>query len=230
MAYYPISLRLDGCRCVAIGGGAVAERKVAGLLAAGGCVTVVAPEVSAGLAALVRAGSITHHPREFQPGDLRGAVLAVAATDDVGVQRAVAAEAEAERILLNVVDTPELCTFIIPAVAQRGLLTVAVSTGGASPALARRMREEIEERLGPEHAVFTQILERLRQRLSPGPTRQRLFGELVNSPVLEWLRHGRLADVNQLLGRLAGGGCTLTDLGITAEETSEARAKGANGP
>lgn len=230
MGYYPINLRLDGRPCIVIGGGAIAEQKVATLLAAQGRVTVVAPELTPGLAALAKAGSIVHYPRPYQAGDLSGVFLAVAATDRIDVQRAAAAEAEAEGVLLNVVDTPELCTFIVPAVARQGPLTVAVSTGGASPALARRVRDEIAQWLGPEHSLFVRILERLRQRLAAGAGRQRLFGDLVHSPVLDWLRQGRLADVDRLLGGLAGEGCTLTDLGITDAEAAEARAKGADGP
>jgi precorrin-2 dehydrogenase/sirohydrochlorin ferrochelatase len=214
MGYYPIALRLEGRACVVIGGGEVAARKTEALLAAGGRVTVVAPELTEQLAALAETHEIVHHARPFCSGDLSGAFLAVAATDDRAVQRAIALEADHEHVLLNVVDVPALCTFILPAVLQRGSVTVAISTGGASPALARKLRETLSREIGDEYAVFADVLARLRARLAPSPNRRDVFEQLIDSPLLSWLREGRLREVDRLLADVVGDDCSLAGLGV----------------
>jgi precorrin-2 dehydrogenase/sirohydrochlorin ferrochelatase len=214
MGYYPIALRLDGRTCVVIGGGEVAARKVEALLAAGGRVTVVAPELTDRLAALAETHEIVHHARLYRSGDLSGAFLAVAATDDRAVQRAIASEAEQEHALLNVVDVPTLCSFFLPAVVQRGKVSVAISTGGASPALARKLRETLSRQIGDEYAVFADVLARLRARLAPSRNRREVFEQLVDSPALSWLREGRFQDVDRLLADIVGADCSLAELGV----------------
>lgn len=139
--YYPVYLDIARRRCVVIGAGPVAERKVRQLLAAGADVTLVSPEATPELRRSAEAGRLRWIERGYAEGDLAGAFLAIAATDDTEVNRAVSAEAERERALLNVVDVPSLCTFVAPAIVERGPVTVAISTGGASPALARKIRE-----------------------------------------------------------------------------------------
>jgi len=131
--YYPAFLDLAGRRCVVVGGGEVAERKVEMLLACGAEVTVVSPQMTARLAFLSRQGSIHHEKREFFPSCLEGAFLVIGATDDEAVNRAVWREGERRRLLVNVVDAPELCNFIAPAVFQQGDLLISVSTSGKSP-------------------------------------------------------------------------------------------------
>jgi len=226
----PINLRLDGRPCVVIGGGEAAERKVGFLLAAGARVTVIAPEITEGLAALAETHEIVHLERGTQPGDLRGAFLAVAASDDPSLQRAVAAEAEAERVLLNVVDVPRLCTFTFPAVHRQGAVTIAVSSGGASPGLAGRIRDDLIRHIGPEHATFALILGRVRERLEPGAVRRGVLRELLASPVLEWLRQGRIEDIDELLAEIGGRGCSLTALGFSEREWGGRGSEGGNGP
>jgi len=137
VALFPLFVELEGRPCVVLGGGAVAERKVEGLLAAGAVVTVVSPALSPALATLASAGRIAHVARSYTHGDLRGAALAFAATDDGGVNAAVALEGRARGVWVNAADDPAHCDAILPAVVRRGAVTVAVSTGGASPALAR---------------------------------------------------------------------------------------------
>jgi precorrin-2 dehydrogenase/sirohydrochlorin ferrochelatase len=217
MAYYPIALRLEGRACVVIGGGEVAARKLDTLLAAGARVTVVAPELNERLVALADTHEIVHHARAYRSGDLSGAFLAIAATDDPTVQRAIAAEADQAHVLLNVVDVPALCTFIVPAVVQRGSVTVAVSTGGASPALARKLRETLSLHtlhIGDEYAVFADLLARLRARLAPNAKRREVFEQLIDSPALSLLRERRFEDVDRLLGDIVGDGCSLAGLGV----------------
>ena len=142
--YYPVFLDLSGRRCVVIGGGEVAERKVHGLIEAGGDVTLVSPSATVGLQHLVSGGKVRWAERGYEPGDLAGAFLAIAATDDEQVNRRVHEEARRERALLNVVDVTPLCDFIAPSVVERGPVTVAISTSGTSPALARKLREAME--------------------------------------------------------------------------------------
>ena len=164
---HPIVVSLDGEPVVVVGGGPVAERKVAGLLEAGARVTVVSPEVTAAIDAWHGEGRIALELRPYRAGDLEGARLAYAATDDDSVSRAVRAEADQRRVWLNVADVPDLCDFYVPAVVRRGDLTVAVTTGGGSPGLARRIREWLDGQLGPELTSLTERLSALRERWRP---------------------------------------------------------------
>jgi precorrin-2 dehydrogenase/sirohydrochlorin ferrochelatase len=148
---HPVFLDLAGEPVVVVGAGAVAERKIAALLESGARVTVIAPKATPRLLALAEGGEVRLLARPYGPGDLAGCRLAYVATDDPEVSRAVRAEATALGVWLNVADQPELCGFIAPAVVRRGDLTLAVSTGGASPALARWIRERLEADFGPEY-------------------------------------------------------------------------------
>lgn len=150
MALYPLFLELQSRSCLIIGGGEIASRKAAALLKCGAHVKVIAPELSSGLKKLAKAGRVSWRKRRFRPADLAGMELAVAATDDSAINRLASREARRRKIWINVVDQPELCTFILPAVVRRGRLVLAVSTGGASPALAKWIRKDLETRYGPE--------------------------------------------------------------------------------
>ena len=143
MAYYPLCLEMAGRPCLVVGGGPVAERKVAGLLDAGAWLTVVSPTATEALYAWARADRIRLVEREYAAADLAGHSVVFVATDDGRVNAAVARDARAAGVLINAADDPAHCDFILPAVVRRGDLTVAVSTGGASPALARTVRDEI---------------------------------------------------------------------------------------
>ena len=142
--YYPVYLDLQGKGCIVIGAGVVAERKARQLLAAGASVTLVSPQATKALRQQAQEGRLTWLPRPYRQGDLAGMFLAIAATDDEAVNRQVHHEAAQEKVLLNVTDVPTLCDFIAPAVVERGPVTVAISTSGVSPALARRLRELME--------------------------------------------------------------------------------------
>ncbi len=165
MGYYPAFLELTGRRCLVVGGGPVAERRVDGLLAAGATVTVVSPTLTAALAAHAAAGRITHERRGYRPGDVAGFDLAFAATDTGDVNGAVAAEARRHGVWVNAADDPARCTFILPALVRRGDLTVAVATGGTSPALARAIRDELEAHLTAEYATLAEIAAEVRREL-----------------------------------------------------------------
>jgi len=195
MRYYPVYLDLRGRRCVVVGGGDVAERKVEGLLEAGAQVTVIAPEVAPRLRVWAEAGHILHIPRRYEAGDLAGAFLVISATDELVVNEQVWQEATARNIPVNVVDDPARCTFIAPAIVRRGDLTVAISTGGKAPALAVRLRQRLERALGDEYARFLELAGALRAPLAECypdfEERKTKWYRLVDSEVLELLRAGQ---------------------------------------
>jgi precorrin-2 dehydrogenase/sirohydrochlorin ferrochelatase len=165
MGYYPVLLDLAGRRCVMVGGGIIAGRRVDGLLTAGARVTVISPRLTRTLAAMAAEGRIDHEAREYRDGDLDGADLAFVATDAGEVNAAVAREARARGVWINAADDPARCTFILPALVRRGDLTVAVATGGSSPALARAIREELETYLTDDYATLAAIAAEVRREV-----------------------------------------------------------------
>ena len=208
--FYPAFLDLRGRRAVVVGGGAVAEQKVTGLLDAGARVTVVGPIVSPRLAKLAIAGSIALASRPYRPGDLAGAFLAIAATDDRAVNRAVWAEAESRGVLLNAVDDPAHCSFIAPAIHRAGDVAIAVSTAGKSPALAVRLRERIGRLVGPEYGTLLGLLGEVRaelaRRVPDAPARTRLWYRIVDSDAIEFVRRGDLAGARRSIADLVQAG------------------------
>ena len=163
--YYPVSLDVSGKRCVVVGGGDVALRKVNVLLEHEAIVQVISPELCPELEDLFIAGRIIAAKRPYADGDLAGAFVVISATDDVEANRKVAAEAEKLGVLINVVDTPNLSNFIVPSHLRRGDLTVAVSTGGRSPALAHRIKEELENIFGDDYAALLALVGQVRSEL-----------------------------------------------------------------
>jgi siroheme synthase-like protein len=156
--FYIACLRLQGRRCLVVGGGEVGLEKVEGLLACDADVTLVAPEAVPELEALADEGSLTWERREYRAGDLEGCLIAIAATADTDVNIGVYEDAERRAMLVNVVDVPPLCNFILPAIVRTGPLAVAISTAGASPALAKRMKREIAELFGEPYADLAVLL------------------------------------------------------------------------
>ncbi len=164
-AYYPAFLNLEGKLCVVIGGGRVAERKIKSLLECGARVRVISPEATAGIEKLSEEGKLILEKRIYQKGDLEGAWLVVAATSDPRVQKGVFEEAESRRIFCNVVDVPEKCSFIVPSVIRRGELCIAISTSGASPALARRIRERLEKEFDSSWESHVKLMKHIRKEV-----------------------------------------------------------------
>ena len=156
--HYPVYLNLTGKKCLVFGGGPIAEDKIAKLQSTGAQVTIVSPTVTPNLQALAHRGDFQWQPREYQAGDMEGAFLSIAATNDRQVNHEIFQEAERLGVLINVVDGPEQCTFIAPAVVRRGQVTLAISTGGASPALARKLREALTEDAVLEWADLARVL------------------------------------------------------------------------
>jgi siroheme synthase-like protein len=190
---YPAILLLDGRLAVVIGGGPVSERKVRTLREAGAKVRLVSETVTPRLRDLAESGEIELVERRYAGGDLEGAVVAVAATDDEEVNRGVYAEATAAGIPVNVVDNTALCTFIAPSIVRQGDLVVAISTGGAAPALAVRIRERLEREFGEEYARFLALTAELRETVElPGDQddRAKAWYRVIDSDVLDLVRAG----------------------------------------
>lgn len=206
MTFYPVLLNLRGRRAVVIGGGAVAEQKVSGLLAAGAHVTVVSAETTTALSELAAGNRIDLRRRPYRTGDLAGAWLAIAATDDRAVNASVWAEAERAGIALNAVDDLEHCSFIAPAIHREGDITVAVSTSGKSPALAARLRRRIASLVGAAEARFCALLGELRPEVTalvPNPRdRTALWYRIVDSDAIEFVRRGDIAGARRRVEEL----------------------------
>jgi precorrin-2 dehydrogenase/sirohydrochlorin ferrochelatase len=161
--FYIACLKLTGRRCLVVGGGAVGLEKVEGLLACGADATLIAPDAVRELREYAGEGSISFEQREYGgPADLEGVFMAIAATDDTEVNIAVFRDAERRAMLVNVVDVPPLCNFILPAIVRTGPLAIAISTAGASPALAKRMKREIERQFGEPYARLAVLLNEAR--------------------------------------------------------------------
>jgi len=203
--FYIACLRLDGRRCLVVGGGEVGLEKVEGLLACGADVTLVAPTAVAELEALAREGSIRWEQRAYEPADLEGSFLAIASTDDTDVNIRVYEEAEARAMLVNVVDVPPLCNFILPAIVRTGPLAIAISTAGASPALAKRIKREIEGQFGEPYARLAVLLNEVRGwakgTLPTYQDRKEFFEGIVNGDPapIELLRAGDAGAVRDLI-------------------------------
>lgn len=213
MNYYPIFLDISGKPCTVVGGGEVAYRKVVRLLSCGASVSVVARDLTAALAALRDAGQISHIVGEYSPAVIEGAVLVIGATDSPSTNEAVFRDCRERGVMVNIVDAPALCDFIVPAVFTRGDLVIAVSTGGKSPALARMIRDELEGRYGDEYAVLLHIMGELRGRIlargwHPDENRE-MFMALVQSPILEKIRQSRWEEVEDMVKNLTGEEITL---------------------
>ncbi|HET6516479.1 MAG TPA: bifunctional precorrin-2 dehydrogenase/sirohydrochlorin ferrochelatase [Thermodesulfovibrionales bacterium] len=161
---YPLFLDLTGKECIIVGGGKVAERKCSTLLKTGAAVTVISPDLTVTLGKYKDKGLVLHKQRLYRKGDIETAFLVIAATDSQETNRRVADDATVAGKLLNVVDTPSLCNCIMPSVVRRGLLTIAISTSGASPAMAKAIRKEIEELYGPEFARYLKAVKMVRDK------------------------------------------------------------------
>jgi len=203
--FYIACLRLKGRRALVVGGGEVGLEKVEGLLACDADVTVVAPRAEHALQQLAAEGSIVWHQRAYEAADLDGCLIAIAATDDTDVNIDVFNDAEARAMLVNVVDVPPLCNFILPAIVRTGPLAVAISTAGASPALAKRMKREIAELFGEPYATLAVLLNDARGwakgTLPTYQDRKQFFEEIVNGQPdpIALLRAGDVQAVKDLI-------------------------------
>jgi precorrin-2 dehydrogenase/sirohydrochlorin ferrochelatase len=193
MKLFPMFLKLEGRRCLVVGAGSIAESKIAGLVDTGSEVVVVAPEATAAIQELTKAEKMEWRKREFRDADLDGMFLVVAATSSPELHERIFQEARVRDVLCNIVDVPQLCDFYYPAVVQRGDLQIAVSTAGQSPALAQRLRRELESQFAPEYAEWLMELGRARDqmmavRMSADERKQRLHALVTAEAFEEFLR------------------------------------------
>jgi precorrin-2 dehydrogenase/sirohydrochlorin ferrochelatase len=191
--FFPVFLNLKNKLCIVIGGGKVAERKVENLLTSQAKVKVISPEVTLKLKKLAEEGKIEWERRVYKKGDLDSAWLVIAATDNPEIQKEIFKEAEEKRIFCNVVDVPELCSFIVPSTIRRGLLTIAISTSGVNPAVARRLRETLEEIIGEEYVLYVELMKDLRKQilnlnLSPEEKEEKLQ-KLALAPIPRYIKY-----------------------------------------
>jgi precorrin-2 dehydrogenase/sirohydrochlorin ferrochelatase len=189
--FYPLLIDLGDRPVLVVGGGVVAERKVDSLVEAGANVTVVAPHLTERLQTLADAKSIHVHRRRFEVSDLEGMQFVITATDEKHTQEAVAAAARDRNVLVNTVDTPALCDFIVPAVIRRGDVVVAISTSGRSPALSAALRAKLEGIVTPDTGRAARILGEIRkevhERFAQPDQRKDAFEQIVNSGILDWI-------------------------------------------
>lgn len=208
MRYYPLFLDISQRLCVVVGGGNVAERKVERLLECGAHVEVVGKRLTPALAALAAGGRIVHHDTDYEEALIRGAFLVIGATDSDAVNGRIAADARALGIPVNIVDEPARCDFILPSLIEQGDLTIAVSTGGKSPALAKKLRMELEAAYGREYAILLRIMGELREKIIAGgrssAENRELFEAVVSSRILDHIRAGRWQEVKFLIRELTG--------------------------
>src|SRR5688572_13044988 len=205
--FYIACLKLTGRKCLVVGGGDIGLEKVEGLLACDGDVQVVAPEACEEIRSLAEEGSIEWVKRAYEPADLEGKFMVIAATNDSEINIGVYYDAERRAMLANVVDVPPLCNFILPAIVRTGPLAIAISTAGASPALAKRMKREISELFGDDYARLAVILNDVRgwakSTLPTYQDRKEFFEGIVNGepdPV-ELVREGREGELLALIER-----------------------------
>jgi len=206
--FYPVFLKLQGKKCVIVGAGEVAERKAERLLECGAEVSVIGREPTPGLRKLAQEGRLEHVYADYDETLIKGAYLVISATDDRAVNEAVSNAAGREDILVNVVDDPQLCDFILPSIVQKGALQIAISTGGTSPALARKVRIDLDRDFGNEYALFLELLGELRKRVlekgRPSSENKKIFEAVVNSEVLDLIREKKWNEARAVIRDLTG--------------------------
>jgi precorrin-2 dehydrogenase/sirohydrochlorin ferrochelatase len=208
MRYYPVFLDLRGKNCLVVGGGQVAWRKIKRLLSCGARVFVVARKLLPRLEEAVKKGQVRYLGAEYKSEYLKDIFLLIGATDDEVLNRRLSQEANAANILCNIVDQPEKCNFIVPSVVERGDLIIAISTSGKSPALAKKLRLELERQFGEEYAVFLELLGKVRERLKAQvkgqKRRQEMLEKLVYSELLKEIKNKNWEKVQKLFKEILG--------------------------
>ncbi|MCD6562107.1 MAG: bifunctional precorrin-2 dehydrogenase/sirohydrochlorin ferrochelatase [Deltaproteobacteria bacterium] len=206
MKYYPVFLALEGKNALVVGGGKVARRKVETLVEYGALVQIISMELTDGLKKLVEDGKIIHLGTKFEDHLMDGIFLVIAATDDHEFNHKISESARRKGLLINAVDQPADCDFIVPSIVKRGDLQIAISTSGKSPALAKKIRKELETQFGDEYESFLYLMGRLRKEILkkeyPQDENMRIFQEIVNSGILTALTKKNMDDVELILKRI----------------------------
>ena len=200
MNYYPINLKIEGKNCIVVGGGKVAERKAKTLLVANAKVTLIAPQVTLGLAKMATENEITIIARPYRQGDLQDCWLVICATNEEQINQLIANHAKQQQILVNVVDDPDVGNFVIPAQIARKDLLLTVSTGGKSPAFAKLMRQDLAQCYGPEYGEYLEFFDKLRQRIQQRvmsvEQRENIWAT-ITTEILQLLREGKYAEAEE---------------------------------
>ncbi len=206
-AYYPLHLSIAGKKCLVVGGGRTAARKIATLLRCGGRVTVVSPETVPAIRALARREKIQWRKRRFRASDCTGAFLMFAATDSAETNRSIARLAKEKSIPVNVADSPADCDFIVPALVERGPLTISIATEGLAPALSRKIRMDLERSFGPEYIRYTRLIGEARSAIVKnaqltGKKKRKALQSLLSLPIRERLTRGEKISRRDVLNKL----------------------------
>lgn len=216
MQYYPVSLDIKNRKCLVVGGGQVGTRKVETLLKCGAVVTVVSLEFTERLLRLEEEGKVTLFKRSYLASDLDDKFLVIGATSDQALNWTISHDAEKLNKLCNIADFPAACNFILPSIVNRGDLTLSISTSGKSPAFARRMRLELEERYGAEYGDFLALMGAVRKKLlsekHEPEAHKPLFEQLIDGGLLEMIKGGLIGEIDALLFKVLGDGYRYDEL------------------
>lgn len=205
MKYYPVFWNIAGKKCVVVGGGEVAERKVTRLLESGAKVFVISPQLTPELTRLNEKNIISHIAQEYSSEYIYGAALVIGATDDENTNAVISSDARNKGIPVNIVDDPQKCDFILPALMERGDLAIAIGTGGKSPALARHLREELESKYGNEYEIFLNILGSLRTKMAKNSgVGKDWFSSLLAAGMLDVIKEKDWKKVKMLIKKITG--------------------------
>jgi len=217
MKYYPVYIDVSKRKCVVAGGGDVAERKVARLLECGARVVVIGNELTPNLEAMKNEEKISHIPDNYKNDYIEGALLVIGATDRDEINERIYRDSKERGILVNIVDDPAKCDFIVPSVFQQGDLSIAISTGGKSPALARNLREELEQRYGREYRILLNIMGDIREKIisrgEPSDENRKLFESVLNSDILQHIREKNWDKVRKIIHDLVGEDINIDEFG-----------------
>ncbi len=216
MRYYPVNLDVQNRECLVVGGGTVSERKVKTLLECAALVTVVTTDATESLQALATEKCIDLRRKAYESSDMVGKYLVIGATDNEEVNKKISEDAANRGLLCNIADRPAACSFVLPAIVRQGDLLIAISTSNKSPAVARRIRQNLEKEFGPEYAVLLNLMGAIRQKLlsegkSPEAHKQ-MFETLLDEGLLDMIRENRTQDVDSLLKDVLGKGYTWKEL------------------
>lgn len=216
MRYYPVNLDIRDRECLVVGGGSVGTRKILTLLECGARVTVVSPKISDAIKELPKEYPIAVREREYFPSDLKGMWLVIGATNNKEVNQQISKDAAKAGILCNIVDCPQECTFVLPAIVKQGDLVIAISTSGKSPAFAKRLRQRLSGEFGPEYGKFLDVMGTIRQKLlQQGKSleeHRQTFEQLIDEGLLKLVKHNNGKQIDALLKKVLGEGFTLEDL------------------
>jgi precorrin-2 dehydrogenase/sirohydrochlorin ferrochelatase len=213
--YYPLFLDITDRRCVVVGGGDVAERKVGRLLDFGACVVVVGKTLTPGLETMKKEGRINHIDADYDKALITDAFLVIGATDRDDVNAKISRDGKERGILVNIVDDPDKCDFVLPSLLRQGDLLIAISTGGKSPALAKKLREEMEQLFGTEYQTLLEVMGQLREKLvvkgRSSDENRRLFEAVVHSDILKHIKDKSWHKVKKIIYDITGEKITVGD-------------------